>query len=131
VRKNRWLLERARKEFKGKRLGCWCKPLACHGDIWVELLEGKDEMADDSKKIFEVEKKHWLKVVVSVSKYQGSVYVDFREHNKPKDEDEFKFTKKGFTLPNTEAFDKFVDGLVEHRDEIKATLEEMGGPVAD
>ncbi len=28
-------------ELKGKMLGCWCKPLACHGDILIELLEGK------------------------------------------------------------------------------------------
>lgn len=26
--------------LKGQRLGCWCKPLACHGDVYVELLEG-------------------------------------------------------------------------------------------
>jgi len=26
-------------ECKGKILGCWCKPLACHGDIIVEYLE--------------------------------------------------------------------------------------------
>jgi len=25
-------------ELKDKRLGCWCKPLACHGDVLVELL---------------------------------------------------------------------------------------------
>jgi hypothetical protein len=24
-------------ELKGKTLGCWCKPNACHGDILVEL----------------------------------------------------------------------------------------------
>lgn len=24
-------------ELKGKVLGCWCKPLSCHGDILVEL----------------------------------------------------------------------------------------------
>ena len=23
--------------LKGKVLGCWCKPLACHGDILLEL----------------------------------------------------------------------------------------------
>lgn len=28
-------------ELKGKVLGCWCKPQACHGDILVELLEKK------------------------------------------------------------------------------------------
>lgn len=25
-------------ELKGKRLGCWCKPKSCHGDILVELI---------------------------------------------------------------------------------------------
>jgi len=25
-------------ELKGKRLGCWCKPKACHGDVLVELI---------------------------------------------------------------------------------------------
>lgn len=26
-------------ELKGKNLGCYCKPKACHGDILVELIE--------------------------------------------------------------------------------------------
>lgn len=26
-------------ELEGKRLGCWCKPLLCHGDILVKLLK--------------------------------------------------------------------------------------------
>ncbi len=25
-------------ELKGKRLGCWCKPKVCHGDVLVELI---------------------------------------------------------------------------------------------
>ncbi len=25
--------------LKGKRLGCYCKPKACHGDVLVELVE--------------------------------------------------------------------------------------------
>lgn len=28
-------------ELKGKRLGCYCKPKPCHGDVIVEYLEGK------------------------------------------------------------------------------------------
>lgn len=24
-------------ELKGKTLACWCKPLACHGDILIKL----------------------------------------------------------------------------------------------
>jgi hypothetical protein len=26
-------------ELKGKTLGCWCKPKACHGDVLLELVE--------------------------------------------------------------------------------------------
>jgi hypothetical protein len=29
--------------LRGKRLGCWCKPLPCHGDILVELIDGCSE----------------------------------------------------------------------------------------
>ena len=28
-------------ELRGKTLGCWCHPLACHGDVLVKLLEEK------------------------------------------------------------------------------------------
>lgn len=28
-------------ELEGKILGCWCHPQACHGDVLVELLNGK------------------------------------------------------------------------------------------
>jgi hypothetical protein len=28
-------------ELKGKVLACYCKPLACHGDVLVELVEGR------------------------------------------------------------------------------------------
>ena len=30
-------------ELKGKTLGCWCAPKACHGDVLVELANGKPE----------------------------------------------------------------------------------------
>ena len=30
-------------ELKGKRLGCWCKPDACHGDILVKLLKEQEQ----------------------------------------------------------------------------------------
>ncbi len=26
-------------ELEGKNLGCWCKPLWCHGDILLELIQ--------------------------------------------------------------------------------------------
>lgn len=28
--------------LKGKVLGCWCKPLACHGDVLARLANGDD-----------------------------------------------------------------------------------------
>lgn len=31
------LIARAKRELKGKVLGCFCKPLACHGDILAEI----------------------------------------------------------------------------------------------
>jgi hypothetical protein len=27
------------EELKGKRLGCWCAPKLCHGDVLVALIE--------------------------------------------------------------------------------------------
>ena len=31
---------RARVErLRGKKLACWCTPLACHGDVYVEYFE--------------------------------------------------------------------------------------------
>ncbi len=32
-------LMRALPELKGKVLGCWCKPEACHGDVLVKYIE--------------------------------------------------------------------------------------------
>ncbi len=32
------LVEQARKELKGKILGCWCKPESCHGDVIAEII---------------------------------------------------------------------------------------------
>ena len=29
------------EELRGKRLGCFCHPKTCHGDVIVEYLEGK------------------------------------------------------------------------------------------
>ena len=41
----------ALRELRGKRLGCFCKPQMCHGDVLVELLEA--QMEQEGKK-FEV-----------------------------------------------------------------------------
>jgi hypothetical protein len=39
-----WLMEQPELlakvvELKGKRLGCWCAPLPCHGDVLARLAE--------------------------------------------------------------------------------------------
>ena len=31
------------QELEGKVLGCWCKPQDCHGDVLVELIDGKEQ----------------------------------------------------------------------------------------
>jgi hypothetical protein len=41
IRKRADLLA-ALEELRGKRLGCYCAPKACHGDVLVELLEEED-----------------------------------------------------------------------------------------
>lgn len=37
--RRRWILNNM-YALKGKTLGCWCHPKACHGDVYVEMLEG-------------------------------------------------------------------------------------------
>ena len=36
------LVARARRELAGKVLGCWCAPLACHGDVLARVANGGD-----------------------------------------------------------------------------------------
>ncbi len=31
------LVARAKRELRGKTLGCWCKPHICHGDVLMEI----------------------------------------------------------------------------------------------
>ncbi len=45
-----WILDQpelleALPELRGKRLGCWCYPLPCHGDVLVELVDIYDTVA--------------------------------------------------------------------------------------
>lgn len=39
----RWVVDQpdligSLEELRGKRLGCWCAPKPCHGDVLIELL---------------------------------------------------------------------------------------------
>ena len=46
------LVERARRELRGKVLGCWCKPATCHGDVIAEIVDGTEPFtitADDGQ----------------------------------------------------------------------------------
>jgi hypothetical protein len=38
--KNVVLKAQARKELRGMILGCWCAPMACHGDVLAEVANG-------------------------------------------------------------------------------------------
>lgn len=31
------------EELRGQRLGCWCAPLGCHGDVLVDLLNERGD----------------------------------------------------------------------------------------
>ena len=37
-----YLIDEAKQELKGKDLGCFCAPQACHGDILLEAANAKD-----------------------------------------------------------------------------------------
>lgn len=34
------LVTAARLELRGRDLACYCAPLPCHGDIWIEVANG-------------------------------------------------------------------------------------------
>lgn len=33
--------------LRGQRLGCYCKPAACHGDVLVEIIEALEGLGDN------------------------------------------------------------------------------------
>lgn len=37
------LLAAVKTELKDKTLGCWCKPLACHGDVLLKIANEEEE----------------------------------------------------------------------------------------
>ncbi len=39
IRNQPQLLAAAKAELRGKTLACWCKPLACHGDVLAKISE--------------------------------------------------------------------------------------------
>lgn len=41
------LVETVKKELKGKTLGCWCKPLACHGDVLLQIANEEENGSNE------------------------------------------------------------------------------------
>jgi len=39
--RRKWVLDKM-ELLRGRSLGCFCKPQSCHGDVYVEMLEGKN-----------------------------------------------------------------------------------------
>ncbi len=33
-------------KLRGKVLGCWCKPLACHGEVYAAFLESYEQIEE-------------------------------------------------------------------------------------
>ena len=48
ARYRKWLLaqpelvERARRELRGRDLECWCAPLPCHADVLLEIANSEE-----------------------------------------------------------------------------------------
>lgn len=41
------LIADAKRELKGKVLGCFCKPLDCHGDVLLKIANEEDDELSD------------------------------------------------------------------------------------
>lgn len=46
-------------ELRGKKLGCWCRPLSCHGDVLSKLANKTSEFTKmfNSPEVLEIRKK--------------------------------------------------------------------------
>ena len=42
------LQEAVWNELRGEILGCFCKPLACHGDTYVEYIENRERIENET-----------------------------------------------------------------------------------
>jgi hypothetical protein len=42
IRSQPELMAAAKKELKGKILGCWCAPLSCHGDVLLKIANEEE-----------------------------------------------------------------------------------------
>lgn len=42
------LQEAVWNELRGEILGCFCKPLACHGDTYIEYIENRERQENET-----------------------------------------------------------------------------------
>jgi hypothetical protein len=43
------MLRAVREKLRGKVLGCWCAPKACHGDVLAEIANSQSDTATEPK----------------------------------------------------------------------------------
>lgn len=65
-KKNVHLIEEAVSELKGKRLGCYCAPETCHGDVWIKLikeweLDNGETIKQRAEEQHEIRHRSWVK----------------------------------------------------------------------
>lgn len=101
------LVEEAKKELKGKKLGCYCKPLLCHGDVLVELIEG--EPSNNNTRGYNVEA-----CVEGMSKLSFSELKDLaRYFEVPTKRSKSEMFREIIFSVNAEDLDEYLMGLVE------------------
>lgn len=62
------------EELKGKRLGCFCKPLDCHGDVLKEFLEFKNNFFLENKEIFIFDFKYLISFDNPIENLKNIIY---------------------------------------------------------
>ena len=44
LRQDPEMVEKIKKELKGKVLGCWCHPKSCHGDVLARIANSQQDL---------------------------------------------------------------------------------------
>lgn len=86
--------------------------------------ESADLIAAQEPTVFgTVQKDDNLLIMVSLNNYKGYEYLDLRQWWRPKDEQDYKPTKSGFTLPVKDTLD-YIEELIEALEKAKTYLDE-------
>ena len=84
-------------------------------------------MADKETEIFTIEKNKWTKISCRVCVLNGNVFIDFREMYQPRGENDFKPSKKGFTLKSAESVKELGNAIVNNIDKIQKSFDQYSG----